>query len=145
MLEQIGVKPKYGWQIDPFGGSSITPTLFRGLGYDALVHDRISLRVKNRRMETKELQFLWQGSQNLGETSELFTHVLDNWYWQPAGFNWDEGDPPVTPENIKALSDYLVQILKQRSVYSAPRMSSIPLGMTLPSKTLRSCTRTWTS
>jgi len=124
----MGVKPKYGWQIDPFGGSSITPTLFRGLGYDAMVHDRISLRLKNQRMLTRELQYLWQGSQNLGEASELFTHVLDNWYWQPSGYNWDEGDPPVTDQNIKSLSDNLVRILKERASYFRTPHILYPFG-----------------
>ena len=71
------------------------------MGYQALVNDRISLRVKEARKLTKELQFIWSDAPSSSVDASLFTHTLDNWYWQPANFNWDEGAAPVTPSNIQ--------------------------------------------
>ena len=88
------------WSIDPFGSSGVSPAVFRGSGYKVLVNDRISLRLKEERKVTRELQFVWRGSASQGDRSDLFTHTLDSWYWLPGGFNWDLGDPVITPENI---------------------------------------------
>jgi hypothetical protein len=33
---KTGVKPKIAWQVDPFGHSSLTPTVFSQFGYEAL-------------------------------------------------------------------------------------------------------------
>ena len=55
--------------------------------------------VQERKL-TKELQFMWRGSESQGDRSTLFTHTLDSWYWLPGGYNWDLGDPAITPENI---------------------------------------------
>lgn len=34
VLRHFGVKPRVAWQVDPFGHSSFTPSLFAQLGYE---------------------------------------------------------------------------------------------------------------
>lgn len=134
MLKAVGARPQIGWQIDPFGDSSITPLLYRQMGYSALVNDRISLRLKEARMDSRELQFLWKDAPSPNVDAELFTHTLDSWYWQPAQFNWDEGAPPVDADNIEcAVTACLSKILTCSLSYAArwrrswsPNCGSVP-------------------
>ena len=87
LLETFGVRPKIGWQIDPFGHSAMTPTLFALLGYDAMVINRIHFDTKRRFKATRHMEFLWDGAK-LSNTKDLdlriFTHVLHTHYSAPA-------------------------------------------------------------
>ena len=39
---EFGVKPKIGWQLDPFGHSAANASIFAELGFDAIVFSRIN-------------------------------------------------------------------------------------------------------
>jgi hypothetical protein len=83
----VGARPLYGWQIDPFGASSLTPEVLSLMGYKALVHHRINQRLTGRFLNVDELQqwsggmlasrgmqFDWQFSKSL---PPLLTHVME--------------------------------------------------------------------
>jgi hypothetical protein len=36
ILQEFGVKPRIGWQVDPFGHSNTNARLFAEMGFDAL-------------------------------------------------------------------------------------------------------------
>lgn len=38
-----------------------------------------------------DLEFFWQGSASLGESSEMWIHMMDEHYCTPDGFNWEHG------------------------------------------------------
>lgn len=82
-------RPKIGWQIDPFGHSREQASLFSQFGFDGLFFARLDYRDKDQRLETKTAEMLWQGSQSLGKSSQIFTHVLYNHYMTPPGFCFD--------------------------------------------------------
>ena len=46
LLQNFGVQPRIAWQLDPFGHSSVSPTLFALMGFDALVINRIHFHEK---------------------------------------------------------------------------------------------------
>ena len=61
-LEKLfGIRPHIGWQIDPFGHSSLTPSLWSLMGYDAMVINRINYLTKKQYKQTKSMEFVWQG------------------------------------------------------------------------------------
>ena len=62
LLQQFGVVPRVAWQIDPFGHSAVTPTLFRMMGMQALVINRIHWTIKDYFKEQKHMEFIWRGS-----------------------------------------------------------------------------------
>lgn len=45
LFQNFGVKPTKGWQIDPFGASSVTPLLNKLTGFDAHLIDRVTNKV----------------------------------------------------------------------------------------------------
>ena len=97
LLREFGVKPKIGWQIDPFGHSNTNARFFAEMGFDAWFFARLDYQDKNKRMNDKEMEFIWYPSaESLGKEINIFTHVLYNHYSSPPNFNFDilDSDPP---------------------------------------------------
>ncbi|XP_043762816.1 epididymis-specific alpha-mannosidase-like [Cervus elaphus] len=100
LYETFGIRPQFSWQVDPFGASATTPTLFALAGFNAHVISRINYNLKEAMQDNQQLQFVWRGSRSLSEQQEIFTHVLDQFGYCSDGFYWD-GEPtfPYPPEN----------------------------------------------
>lgn len=92
LYETFKKRPKIAWQIDPFGLSASTPGILAKLGYQGLVINRIGTTTEQELEKTQDLEFIWQGHPNgpSGETSQLFTHVLQkSRYGPPFEFVFD--------------------------------------------------------
>jgi lysosomal alpha-mannosidase len=59
--ETFGVRPHVGWQLDPFGYASYTPSLLEKQGFDTLFITRIGSLVKDNLRENGHLRFIWRG------------------------------------------------------------------------------------
>ena len=81
--------PRVAWQVDPFGHSKEQANLFAMMGFDGLFFARLDWRDKERRLAEQSLEMVWESSQDLGDTSDLFTGVLYDHYGPPPGFCWD--------------------------------------------------------
>lgn len=46
LYETFGIRPQFSWQVDPFGASATTPTLFALAGFNAHVISRIDYYLK---------------------------------------------------------------------------------------------------
>ena len=79
ILETFGVTPSKGWQIDPFGSSAATPTLFARMGFDATVTNRINFETKSLWQNSTSLEFVWDTlPPKTGSPKDtLFAHVMD--------------------------------------------------------------------
>lgn len=60
-------RPRVGWQIDPFGHSRETASMFAHFGFDGLFFARLDWRDKTNRLASGTAEMLWQGSQSLGK------------------------------------------------------------------------------
>ena len=89
LMRTFGVKPRIGWQLDPFGHSDATPSIFAALGYDALVINRIHSRKKSIFKSEKGMEFMWRGAKLDVAKSEIFTHVLYQHYASPKDFDFE--------------------------------------------------------
>lgn len=95
LYKEFGVVPRIGWQVDAFGytkccnfyieysSSAIIPKLFSEMGFDAHVIARIDHELKLNRSVNKQLEFIWRGSKNQGNVTEIFTHILPVSYCTP--------------------------------------------------------------
>ncbi|XDB51620.1 hypothetical protein AB1E18_005174 [Capra hircus] len=132
LYETFGVRPQFSWQVDPFGASSTTPTLFALAGFNAHVISRIDYNLKEAMQDTRELQFVWRGSRSLSAQQEIFTHVLDQFSYCSEGFNWDgeaifpgtspddmylQMQIPVTEDNIQIFTSLLVKNALARATW----------------------------
>jgi alpha-mannosidase len=110
ILQEFGVTPKVGWQIDPFGHSATQAALLSGVvGFEALFFGRIDHQDHDLRMVEKNMEFIWRPSPSLGTSGQVFTGAFQNGnYGPPNGFCFDVNcdDPPVI--NDDAFIDYNV-------------------------------------
>ena len=120
---ELGYRPTIGWHIDPFGHHSASAALFAEMGFNAWFFARMDQSDKAKRVDNKELEFLWRPfNETLGARAEIFTHMMYNHYSAPPGFCFDEGcsDTPIVDDmrldnyNIEnraeELHDYLIHL-----------------------------------
>eukprot|EP01132_Coremiostelium_polycephalum_P000662 gene662-821_t len=125
--DHFGVRPETGWQIDPFGHSSLTPTIQAQMGYKHLILNRIHFQTKEQLKNSRNLQFLWRGSPNgVGEHSDILAHILDDHYTSPDKFDFDSYRNPYFS------NDMLAQEMTYVGIQRAQRFVSphvlIPIG-----------------
>ncbi|KAM8957769.1 LOW QUALITY PROTEIN: epididymis-specific alpha-mannosidase-like [Lycaon pictus] len=123
LYETFGIRPRFSWQIDSFGASATTPTLFALAGFHAHVISRIDYALKDTMQNSQRLQFVWRGSPSLSAQQEIFTLVLDQYNYCSEGFNWDSTavfpEPPpnrIYPNMMEPVTqnirDYIVALVK---------------------------------
>ncbi|MPC27361.1 Lysosomal alpha-mannosidase [Portunus trituberculatus] len=83
-------------------------SIFAQMGFDGLFFGRLDHDDKSHRWDTRTMELMWQGSQNLGEAAWLFTGVLPRGYSPPVGFCFDIlcSDEPIMDD--PRLHDYNV-------------------------------------
>ncbi len=102
LLNEIGVTPRIGWQVDPFGHSSANPRLFAEMGFDAWFFGRLDYQDKAKRIAETSMEFIWQPFINhLNTSTQIFTHAMLNSYCYVSDMWWDDrfqGDGPVVDD-----------------------------------------------
>ncbi len=95
LKSNFNYSPTSAWQIDPFGHSSISPLLFKEMGFDFLVLNRIPYSMKERWKKEGKLQFRWNKNSNnrsSNSDSSILSHILDDHYESPKGFDYEGKD-----------------------------------------------------
>jgi hypothetical protein len=105
VLEEFGVQPRIGWQIDPFGHSNANARLFAEMGFDAFFFARLDYEDKKARLADKEMEWVWRPMwESLGESAQIFTHALYHHYSAPPGFDFDtlsDDEPFIVDQNLE--------------------------------------------
>ncbi|XP_072947020.1 lysosomal alpha-mannosidase-like [Epargyreus clarus] len=88
-------RPLVAWQADTFGHSREMAALLANMGFDGVFINPISFDDELTRMADRSLEFLWRGSDDLGQETDIFSHKLFDGYWTPPGFCFSSmcGDP----------------------------------------------------
>lgn len=127
LLKNFGTSPRVAWQIDPFGHSGVTPSLWSLMGFEALVINRIHHSLKDAFKQKRQMEFLWRGV-DLGQRTDMFTHVLHTHYSAPPGFDWEEGAIGIDPNNVASRAQELANIMHNRAAaYRTPHLL-VPFG-----------------
>jgi len=85
LFEEFGIRPDSYWQLDPFGFSSVSPEIYKSVGIDKVVLNRMSDAYKDVLRKNQDLDFIWQGD---GE-EEIWTHTLHGHYGIDNNFYFD--------------------------------------------------------
>ncbi|KAL2939592.1 hypothetical protein RDABS01_033750 [Bienertia sinuspersici] len=116
LKKEFGVTPRIGWQIDPFGHSAVQAYLLGAeVGFDSLYFARIDYQDREKRMDEKTLEVVWQGSKSLGATAQASVMpIFTGAFWQgnyepPDGFHFEVGDKDPIVQDDPMLFDYNVQ------------------------------------
>jgi len=90
-----------GWQIDPFGASSVIHEMYALMGFDATVVDRIDYKLKGffkliakrttslsflseQWEQENKMEFVWEPSATYGSNLQIFTHAMDKYMYPTA-------------------------------------------------------------
>lgn len=93
LLKEFNYIPTIGWHIDPFGHSNANPRLFADMGFDTFIFGRLDYEDREQRLADKTMQFVWKPfNESLGDSVEIFTHILQDMYWFPPDMGYDERD-----------------------------------------------------
>lgn len=124
LKQELGVVPRVGWQLDPFGHSATQASLLTAnAGMDALYFGRVDYQDLKIRHETRECEGLWSASKAEGSDNTIFyglTGEYNGQYECPKGFCFDVTchDRPLLDMNrtelIKKVIDF-VKLLKVQS------------------------------
>lgn len=100
--------PTIGWQIDPFGHSSLQAHLMGALlGFDAVFLGRTDYQDLAQRKQGRQLELLWRPSPSLGSEGQILASTIYSGnYGPPDGFNFEDfvGDEPI--QDDPALAGY---------------------------------------
>lgn len=83
--ETFNKKPRFGWQIDPFGNSAVTPSVWSKIGYEGIILNRVGTTLAYELEKSEALEFMWKGVQ-VGPNNEdnaILAHVLAGCRYQP--------------------------------------------------------------
>jgi hypothetical protein len=133
--EQLKNRSTVGWHVDPFGHSSSTPTLWADIGFNAFSISRINFLDLSARKQNKKLEFVWRGSKSLGQSRDMWTHILDSHYCSPPQCAYDynlylQNDPnlPSYLPNIREQSQNFVGMAMERVQWYQHNHILIPFG-----------------
>ena len=90
VLEHVGVAPKIGWQIDPFGHSNANARLFHDMGFNAMFFGRMDSYEDGQRANNKEKEWIQRpAASSMGTDAQLLFHMNTHIYTDPPGMAWD--------------------------------------------------------
>jgi len=94
LIEEFGVTPRVGWNIDPFGHTEANAALFHDFGFDALFFSRLGSEDNQERLSSTDrgTHFLWRPlATNFGKQKEILSGLIaDGNYGFAEGFKYDD-------------------------------------------------------
>ncbi|XP_004364269.2 mannosidase 2 [Capsaspora owczarzaki ATCC 30864] len=76
LASTLGVTPKSGWSIDPFGQSSAMPYFLRRTGFESMLIQRTHYSVKKYLARNRGLEFMWRQEWDAEGTTDILTHMM---------------------------------------------------------------------
>ncbi|XP_054164491.1 alpha-mannosidase 2-like [Oppia nitens] len=75
LMDHLGVKPKYGWAIDPFGLSPTMAFILKEMGFEGMVVQRVHYAIKKYLAYNKQLEFRWRQSWESNVDNDIVAHI----------------------------------------------------------------------
>lgn len=60
LYNTLGVRPRVGWSVDPFGHSAGNPRLLADMGFDAWFFARLDYEDREKRVADKSMNYVWR-------------------------------------------------------------------------------------
>lgn len=151
LQRHLGVKPKSGWAVDPFGHSPSMTYLLKGAGLSNMVIQRVHYAVKKHFAQQQTLEFLWRQSWDSSPRSDITCHMMPFYSYDvphtcgpnpavccqfdfhrlPGGrvfCPWRIPPQPITEQNIQERAVLLLDQYRQKSRLFQSPVLLVPLG-----------------
>ncbi|XP_066557713.1 alpha-mannosidase 2x isoform X2 [Amia ocellicauda] len=74
--KNIGVTPRSGWAVDPFGHSATMPYLLKRANLTSMLIQRVHYSIKKHLSATRSLEFMWRQAWDLESGTDIFCHMM---------------------------------------------------------------------
>ncbi|KAG6542998.1 hypothetical protein Mapa_015494 [Marchantia paleacea] len=127
LKREVGVIPKHGWQIDPFGHSAVQGYLLGAeVGFESMYTARIDYQERKARYADKTLEMIWRASDTLGSTADIFYGVFPVHYNPPDTFEFEPSNQDYTPvQDDKSIEGYNVDERVDELVQAATTQAAL--------------------
>ncbi|XP_037307901.2 alpha-mannosidase 2x isoform X1 [Pungitius pungitius] len=72
----LGITPRSGWAVDPFGHSATMSYLLKRANLTSMLIQRIHYSIKKHFSATRSLEFMWRQSWDTGSSTDIFCHMM---------------------------------------------------------------------
>nr|XP_012645708.1 alpha-mannosidase 2 [Microcebus murinus] len=147
----LGVKPRSGWAIDPFGHSPTMTYLLKRAGFSHMLIQRVHYAIKKHFALQKSLEFFWRQNWDLGSVTDILCHMMPFYSYDiphtcgpdpkiccqfdfkrlPGGrLGCPWGYPPQTihAENVQSRASLLLDQYRKKSKLFRSKVLLAPLG-----------------
>uniref|UniRef100_A0AAX7T9D2 mannosyl-oligosaccharide 1,3-1,6-alpha-mannosidase n=1 Tax=Astatotilapia calliptera TaxID=8154 RepID=A0AAX7T9D2_ASTCA len=151
LQKHLGVKPRSGWAIDPFGHSPSMAYLLKGAGLHNMLIQRVHYSIKKHFAQQQTLEFLWRQSWDSSSRSDITCHMMPFYSYDvphTCGPNpavccqfdfqrlpgrrtfcpWKIPPKPITDQNVHERALLLLDQYRQKSRLFRSSVLLVPLG-----------------
>uniref|UniRef100_A0A4W3HVQ0 Alpha-mannosidase n=1 Tax=Callorhinchus milii TaxID=7868 RepID=A0A4W3HVQ0_CALMI len=151
LVRNVGVVPRSGWAIDPFGHSSTMAYLLRRSNLTSMLIQRVHYSIKKHFAATKSLEFMWRQSWDTDSSTDILCQLMPFYSYDvphtcgpdpkiccqfdfkrlPGGrvsCPWKVPPKPITDKNVEERANLLLDQYRKKSKLFRSKVVLIPLG-----------------